>query len=33
MADIETVEGIPVNYGADCDESDYWDHRNEYLKQ
>ena len=33
VADIETVEtaeGIPVNYGADCDESDYRDPRNEF---
>ena len=33
VADIETVEtaeGIPVIYGADCDDSDYRDPRNEF---
>ena len=28
--DVETVQGIPVDYGSDYDDSDYKDPRNEF---
>ena len=30
VGEVETVEGIPVYYGDDCDDSDYKDPRNEF---
>ena len=31
--EVETVHGSPVDYGGDCDDSDYKDIRNEFVTE